>query len=195
MPLTEPAGVYQPRHPERTVVYRLFEEHFERYVRECEERYKSREGSLRKVVPTTVEAYLACGRLEGGFARIRCPNWRAEHLLPFSCRTRNFYPSCQAKRSGLFAEHVITELLEPVPHRHVVRTIPRVLRGLFQRERRLLGLLARAGRDAIFPSGRAILDRHDATPGLVVSIQTFGSHAANFHPHVHGFLTDGAFTE
>ena len=130
MPLTEPAGVYRPRHPERTVDYRLFEEHFERYVREYEERYEPREGSLRKVVPTAVEAYLACGRPEGGFARIRCP-------------------SCRAKR-------VITEILEPVPHRHVGLTIPRVLRGLFQRERRLLGLLARA------------------TPGLVVSIQTFG---------------------
>ncbi len=95
----------------------------------------------------------------------------------------------------MFAEHVVTEILEPVPHRHVVFTIPRVLRGLFQRERRLLGLLARAARDAIVPSVRAILDRHDATPGLVVSIQTFGSYAANFHPHVHVLLTDGAFTE
>jgi hypothetical protein len=66
MPLAEPAGVDRPRHPERTVVYRLFEEHFERYVREYEDRYEAREGSLRKVVPTTVEAYLACGRLEGG---------------------------------------------------------------------------------------------------------------------------------
>ena len=26
MPLTEPAGVYRPRHPECTVVYRLFED-------------------------------------------------------------------------------------------------------------------------------------------------------------------------
>ena len=49
-------------------------------------------------------------------------------------------------------------------------TIPRVLRGLFQRERRLLGLLARAARDAIVPSISAILDRGDVTPGLVVSI-------------------------
>jgi len=56
-------------------------------------------------------------------------------------------------------------------------------------------LLARAARDAIVPSVRAILDRHDATPGLVVSIQTFGSYAANFHPHVHALVTDGAFTE
>jgi ribosomal protein S27E len=149
MPLTEPAGVYRPRHPVRTVVYRLFEEHFERYVREYEERYEPREGSLRKV--------------EGGFARIRCPDCRAERLLAFSCRTRNLCPSCQAKRSALFAEHVVTEILEPLPHRHVVLTIPRVLRGLFQRERRLFGLLARAARDAFVPSVRAILDRRLAT--------------------------------
>ncbi len=68
MSLTEPAGVYRPRHPERTVVYRLFEEHFERYVREYEERYEPREGSLRKVVPTTVEAYLACSPSPAGLA-------------------------------------------------------------------------------------------------------------------------------
>jgi hypothetical protein len=66
MPLAETAGVYRPRHPERTVVYRLFEEHFERYVREYEDRHEARERPLRKVVPTTVEAYLA-----GGPVRIR----------------------------------------------------------------------------------------------------------------------------
>jgi len=59
----------------------------------------------------------------------------------------------------------------------------------------LLGLLARAARDAIVPGVRAILDRHDVTPGLVLSIQTFGSYAANFHPDVHVLLTDGALTE
>jgi len=71
------------------------------------------------------------------------------HLLELICRTRNFCPSCQAKRSARFAAHVITEILEPVPHRHVVLTIPRVLQGRFRRERRLL---AHAARDAIVPS-------------------------------------------
>ena len=66
---------------------------------------------------------------------------------------------------------------------------------MFQRERKLLGLLARAARDAIVPSIRAILDRDDVTPGLVVSIQTFGSYAANFHPHVHALVADGAFNK
>jgi len=53
-----------------------------------------------------------------------------------------------------------------------VLTIPQVLRGVLQRERRLLGLVARSGRDAIVASFRAILDRRDVQPGLVVSIQT-----------------------
>jgi len=56
MPLTEPAAVYRPRQPERTVVYRLFDEHFERYVREHEDRQEAREGSLDRVVPAAVEA-------------------------------------------------------------------------------------------------------------------------------------------
>ncbi len=192
---TEPAPVYRPRHPERTVFYRLFEQHFERFVREYDERYEPREGPLRRVVPAAVEAYLGCGRPEGGFARIRCPSCQAEHLLAFSCRTRNFCPSCQAKRSALFAEKLVTGILEPVPHRHLVLTIPRVPRGLFRRERRLLGLLARAARDALVGSFRAILDRQDALPGLVVSIQSFGAYAANLHPHLHVLTTDGAFTK
>jgi hypothetical protein len=87
MLITEPAGVCRPRHPERTVAYLQFEEHFERYVREYEDRYEAREGSLRRVDPKAVETYLACGPLEGGFAWFRCPGCRAEHLLAFSSRT------------------------------------------------------------------------------------------------------------
>ena len=62
MALAEPAGVYRPRHPERTVVYRLFEEHFERYLREYDERYEAREGSLRKVHVTTTDAIAGSAR-------------------------------------------------------------------------------------------------------------------------------------
>ena len=74
---------------------------------------------------------------------------------------------------------------DPVPHRHYVFTIPKALRGLFERERRLLGLLSRCAYAAIKKSFRAVLDRQDVLPGCVASLQTFGSYAANFHPHVH----------
>jgi hypothetical protein len=106
-------------------------------------------------------------------------------LLAFSCQTRNFCPSCQAKRAALLAEKLSEEILARVPHRHVVLTIPRALRGLFERERRLLGLLARTGYEAIRRAFAALVDEPAAVPGVVISIQTFGSFA-NFHPQCPG---------
>ena len=65
-----------------------------------EERFEPRYGYLRPVVARAVPAFLECGRLQNGFARIRCPRCRGEHLLAFSCQTRNFCPSCQAPSSA-----------------------------------------------------------------------------------------------
>ena len=195
--VAEPAALYRPRHPERTSFYRLLEEHFERYVEAHEDRYEPRSGPLRAVVRASVEAFLECGRLTNGFARIRCPTCKAEHLLASSCRTRNLCPSCQAKRAALFAEKLREEILAPVPHRHWVFTIPRVLslvRGLFERERRLLGILSRSAFDAVRLTFAAQTRRPDAVPGCVAALQTFGAYA-NFHPHVHALISDGVFTK
>jgi len=186
----EPEAVYRPRHPERTALYRLFERHFDDYVRTHEQRFERPSGPLRPVVPRTVEAYLDCGRLFGGFARLRCPQCKGEHLLAFSCQTRNFCPSRQAKRAALFAEKLEGDILAPVPHRHVVFTIPKALRGLFERERKLLGLLPRCAFRAVRLLYQEHFARRDALPGMVASIQTFGS-ALNFNPHVHALVTEG----
>jgi len=186
----EPEAVYRPRHPERTALYRLFERHFDEYARIHEERFERGSGALRAVVPRTVEAYLDCGRLFGGFARLRCPQCRGDHLLAFSCQTRNFCTSCQGKRAALFAEKLEREILAPVPHRHMVFTVPKALRGLFERERKLLGLLPRCAFGAVRRLYQEHFSRRDAVPGMVASIQTFGS-ALNFHPHVHALLTEG----
>ena len=186
--------IYRPRHPEKSVFYKLLERHFDRYVYAYEERFEQRSGPLRSVVRPAVEAFLSCGRPDGGsgFARIRCDACKAEHILAFSCHTRNFCPSCQAKRAALFAEKLVEDL-EKVPHRHVTFTIPKALRGLFERDRRLLGVLSRTAYDAILRTFRAVFDRKDVRPGVVASIQTFGSFAANFHPHLHCLITEGVF--
>ena len=107
----DPPAVYRPRHPEATVYYQILESHFDSYVRSYVERFEPRSGPLRRVVPESVEQFLACGRLQGGFARIRCPRCRAEHLLAFSCRARGVCSSCQGKRAVLFAEKLTTEIL------------------------------------------------------------------------------------
>ena len=41
-------------------------------------------------------------------------------------------------KMDLFAEKLAAEILAPVPHRHWTFPIPRVLRGLFERERTLI---------------------------------------------------------
>jgi hypothetical protein len=143
------------------------------------------------VVKESVEAYLGCGRLLGGFARIRCPRCKGEHLLAFSCRTRNFCPSCQAKRAALLSEH-LERVLARVPHRHYVFTIPKALRGLFARERPLLALLPRCAFAAVRRHLRERAGVCGASPGFVASIQTFGSKIP-FHPHLHALSTDGLF--
>jgi hypothetical protein len=122
------------------------------------------------------------------------PSCRSEHLLAFSCRTRNFCPSCQAKRSLLFAEKLREQILQPVPHRHYTFSIPKALRRLFERERRLLSLLSQTAYESIRKSFQKLLHRKDVQPGVVTSLQTFRSFAANFNPHCHGLVTEGAFT-
>ena len=168
--------VYRPRHPERTDLYKLFERDFDRFTSEYEERFEPRHGPLRHVVSRTVHEYLECGRPEGGFARIRCPSCRGEHLLAFSCQTRNFCPSCQAKRAALFAEKLATEILADVPHRHVVFTVPKAIRGLFERERRLLSILTRCAHRSTETLLREVVDDPKARIGTVASIQTFGDY-------------------
>ena len=187
-------SLYRPRNPERTAFYQLLEQHFDDYVYAYEERYEPKAGPLRPVVRPTVEAFLDCGRLHGGFARIRCPSCKDEHLLAFSCQTRNFCSSCQAKRSVLFAEKLQERILQPVPHRHYTFTIPKALRGLFERERRLLSLLSQTAYESVRKCFQELFQRNDVRPGGVSSIQTFGSFAANFHPHIHSLITEGVFT-
>jgi hypothetical protein len=192
--IAETPAQYRPRHPEKTAFYRLFQDHFDSYVRAYEERFEPRSGPLRPVVVRSVEEFLRCGRLQGGFARIRCPKCHAEHFLAFSCRTRNFCSSCQAKRSVLFAEKLTSEILAPVPHRHWTFSIPRVLRGLIERDRRLLGLLSQTAYAAILKTFQAFFDRSDVRPGCVISLQTYGGYGANFNPHAHALVSDGVLT-
>ena len=46
------AGVYRPRHPERTVLYRVLFHHFERFLAEYEGRFEKEHGYFRPIVFT-----------------------------------------------------------------------------------------------------------------------------------------------
>ena len=62
-------GVYRPRRPRASPLYRLLEDHFAEFATVYDERFAHRYGYWRPVIAEVVEKYLACGILEHGFAR------------------------------------------------------------------------------------------------------------------------------
>jgi hypothetical protein len=114
-------------------------------------------------------------------------------LIPYSCRGRSFCPSCEKKRSILWAEWLREEVLEPIPHRHVVLTMPRLLRGIFRKRRELLLDLSQSGAEALSEYMRREVGA-DTRPGIVVSVATSGE-LMQWHVHLHVLATDGAFSD
>ncbi len=125
--------VYRPRRARDTPLFRLVEQHLEDLLRLWPQRFARTHGPLRPVVERVLRGFLTCGLVERGFARAWCNTCRTSYLIPYSCRGRNFCPSCEKKRSLLWAEWVREEVLEPVPHPHAVLTMPRLLRGIFRK--------------------------------------------------------------
>jgi hypothetical protein len=190
-------GFYRPRRPERFPFYAVLHQFFDRFAREYEQRFERHFGPMRSIIPKTVERFLGCGLPEGGFARVRCDACRAEFFVAFSCKQRGFCPSCSAKRASLWAEFVREEVIRPVPHRHVVVALPKVLRPALRYRRRLLPKLSLCAWKALSNFLRADTGG-DALPAAIVSIQTAGEFL-NWHPHLHvlaaagGFRADGSF--
>ena len=77
---------YEQRRPEGTVLYQLFEEHWEGFVEHSEEQGRP----LPEFVKREVEAYRRCGILEHGLLRVGCPGCGFEGLVAFSCKKRGF---------------------------------------------------------------------------------------------------------
>jgi len=70
--------IYCPRHPERTLFYRVLFHYFEPFLLEYENRFERHFGHLRPIVQEVVDKYLDCGNPKCGFARIRCPDCGTE---------------------------------------------------------------------------------------------------------------------
>lgn len=88
---------YARRRPEKTVLYRLVQQHLETYLALARE-----EDWDGQRVPAFVERELRrdleCGILAYGFARARC--WECGHnfLVAFSYKGHGLCPSCNARR-------------------------------------------------------------------------------------------------
>ena len=183
----EKHACYQQRDPSKTVLYRIVSSGRDELPRVWSDRFQAEYGVLRDEVLETLDQYLNCGILEHGAARVYCDCCKHSFLVGFSCKGRNFCPSCSAKRAVKFAEHLHDEVLEKVAQRHIVCSIPKRLRLFFRYDRR--------NNDILFDAAWGSIKEHlviGGTPGLVQNLQTSGE-ALNHNPHLHGILSDGIF--
>ncbi len=74
------AAVYKRREPEKTLLYRVVQEHLNTFLEHLAE---AGEG-LPGYVESALEAYLDCGILQNGFARVRCGDCGHNRLVAFS---------------------------------------------------------------------------------------------------------------
>lgn len=185
---------YTPRSPRLSDYYRCVEDSFEEFERVHEERYQSRFGHLRPEIRQTIFRYLDCGCLHNGFARVRCDDCGHEYLVAFSCKRRHFCPSCHQKRVVEFGEWFLDELALTVPHRHIVFSIPKLIRRCFLYNRKLLAELSRVAWETLkeYMTGSMLVN--SSLPGCACSIQTFGDFLG-FNPHCHIIITDGCFDD
>ncbi len=185
---------YRPRRPQATPLYQLLDEHYDAFKSTYEERFERRYGPWGFVWDEVVAKYIDCGIHECGFARVRCPGCRQEFLLAFSCKTR-LCPSCEQKRMVVFAQKTTDDILLTVPHRFWTFSIPRAIRGIMLRDRRLLKLIPRCAFFAVRRAMEEALPKGTATgaaPGAVLAIHTAGN-LLQWNPHVHGIVTEGLF--
>jgi hypothetical protein len=116
-----PLAGYRRRMPERTVLHELVAQHAQTMLAELREadpdggglpRYVERElaaylkcgvlahgfARVRCQAERELAAYLKCGVLAHGFARARCQACGDEIVVASSCKSRGICPSCTARR-------------------------------------------------------------------------------------------------
>ena len=123
----QPLGGYRRRTPERTVLHELVAGHAQTMLAELRDA-DPEGGGLPRYVERELAAYLRCGILAHGFARVRCQACGDEIVVAFSCKRRGICPSCTARRMADTAAHLVDRVLPRAPYRQWVFTVPKPLR-------------------------------------------------------------------
>ena len=102
---------YRRRQPERTVLYRLVQKHWQTFRERAEQR-----GPLPGFVVDEFEKYLRCGILAHGAVLVACGRCSHERLIGLSCKGRGFCPSCLGRRmndtAALLVDHVLPQVAQ-----------------------------------------------------------------------------------
>ncbi|WP_434047919.1 MULTISPECIES: transposase [Sorangium] len=188
--------VYERRRPEKTTLYEIVRDNVETLYGAIDD------GAIAVRIPKhakkELEAYLDCGLLCRGFARLRCERCEESRLVTFSCKGRGFCPSCLGRRMCATAANLIEDVLPEVAHRPWGVTSPFPWRRRLAQDGALFGVLTRIFVESVerFYEERAA--RRGACgavkSGAVTDVQrTSGDMRLN--PHLHVVFLDGAYHE
>jgi len=145
-----------------------------------------------------VERFIECGEPACGFVRIKCSSCTHEHLVPFSCKTRGFCPSCYSKRL-LDTQNKFDELaLFEIPIRQWVFTLPVPIRKVVIARKELLKSISGIVQEELisYIKNKAVeelsVNKEGVHAGTIVFIHRFGS-SINANPHLHIMLPEGVY--
>jgi hypothetical protein len=114
---------YNPRHPERTLLYQTVAEHYETWLElACSGQFDGQgdHHSPKPFVRKAFKKYLECGIFAHGFARARCGDCGHDFLVAFSCKGRGVCPSCNTRRMVETAAHLTDHVFPRLPVRQCV---------------------------------------------------------------------------
>jgi hypothetical protein len=188
------ASIYQPRRPRASPLWQVVHTAWDDFLTGYERHHRPAMGPLRPESVTAVQAYYRCGDLTTGFTRYLCPDCGHERLLAFTCKARHICPACHQRRTRQTAEWIATHVCHPVPHRQFVFTIPKVLRGIFRKRRRLLTHLFQTATACLRDHFRTRLNLPKGRLAAAAALHTFGDYLV-YHPHLHILASDGLFDE
>ena len=146
MPATSKPKRYNPRHPERTLLYQTVAEHYESWLELASAGQFDGQGdhhSPKPYVRKAFKKYLQCGIFAHGFARARCEDCGHDFLVAFSCKGRGVCPTCNTRRMAQTAAHLTDHVLPCLPVRQWVLSVPKRLRYYMQRDGATLGMVLR----------------------------------------------------
>jgi hypothetical protein len=183
---------YEPRHPERTLLYHTIRDELEPFLARARERGQP----ALHFVEQELRAYLRCGIPAHGFLRRHCDECRRERLVPFPCKRRGFCPSCGGRRMSDTAAHLVDRVLPEVPVRQWVLTLPYALRYRCAYDAHLTSAVLRAFVRALFAELRRRVRREAGERAsqcdAITFVQRLGS-AMNLNLRFHTLALDGAY--
>lgn len=203
MPTISKSKLYNPRHPERTLLYQTVADHYETWLDLASAGQFDGLGDYRTPKPYVRQAfakYLECGIFAHGFARARCGDCGHDFLVAFSCKGRDVCPSCNTRRMAQTAAHLTDRVFPRQPVRQWVLSVPKRLRYFMQRDGPVLNMVLRIFLRVIAQTlqthcaGATNPDQSALHIGAVAFIHRFGS-SLNEHVHFHVCVVDGIFEE